>query len=555
MLLTKEVEILVTPENKLRLEEAGYIIPYYYSKDNYKMCVKRGTTILVDVKYLTPSSHCMVKVKCDYCGEEKDIIYKEYYKNVNNKFVNKYACNECISIKKKDILIEKQKLGLLSIKDKGYWTFRENRLQELNNYITKYKTLNAMQMNKEGKNIYTIFTQYNDNIKSACIDLGYSYGELLKYNREYDYYNDYDNLKYDILSIYNDLGRFPKQMEVLKRLHISNNVLLKFGGIDKIRLDMGFKNKEDLIDNRGFNNRSVCEYMTAQYLIANNISYLREQHPFDGKYKNYRSDFTLPLLNGEIIQVEVWGYPKKDVSSKRVIDYNTKRILKEDLYNRYNYIFIGINYEVFYKQDYPSIQNSLYNAFKDYLNLEYKFISQELIIPPYKYTDKELLNELMKYSDDKNMLPHQDILDSKGKSGLYLEVLKRYSNYYNFAKAFGKNTYSKYNNWTKDNIFEGFQYMINNYNHILKNNEYHDLASQDRNITGFMEGVKKYYSSYIDARLHFYEYCLDNNLSLQELDIIYLNNLIEVKKGFNKHTSTYERIQIAKNILDNILIA
>jgi len=291
----------------------------------------------------------MVNVKCDYCREEKEIAYREYIKNINNEYINKYACKNCIHLKKQEILIKKQKLGLLTKKDKGYWIFRENRLIELKLYIEKYKTISCMQKNKEGALIYSLFDQYDDNLKNACIELGYNYSSLLKFQREETYYNNYDNLKNDITEIINELERFPKQREILNRLHISNNVLLKYGGINNIKLDMNYNDENDLIDDRGFFNRSICEYMTAQYFIANNVPYLREQHPFINKYKNYRSDFTLQLFDGRIIQVEVWGYSKSDNSSKRAISYNIKRKLKENLYNEYNYILIGINYEIFYK--------------------------------------------------------------------------------------------------------------------------------------------------------------------------------------------------------------
>ena len=552
MLITKEVEIVLNPENINRFELLGYNIPRYYDKSNYKTSVKRGTKLIIKVEDLTPSSHNMVKVKCDYCGEEKDIEYRYYYNNINNEFINKYACKNCIHLKKQEILIEKQKLNLLTRKDKGYWLFKENRYKELKLYIEKHKTISGMQNNKEGALIYSIFDQYNNdsNLKDACIELGYDYSSLLRFKREETYYDDYDNLKNDIVEIINELGRFPKQKEVLNKLHISNNILLKYGGINSIKLDMNYNDENDLIDDRGFYNRSICEYITAQYFIANNLSYFREQHPFTDKYKNYRSDFTFYLLDNKIIQVEVWGYSKNDNSSKRAISYNIKRQLKEKLYKECNYILIGIDYEIFYKQGYNGIQNSLYELFKDYIDLKYKYVNQEIIIPSCKLTDKELLNELMKYSSDKNMLPLQDILDKNNKSGLYLEVIKRYGSYYNFANTFGKHTYSKFNEWTQDNIFEGFKYMINNYNHILKNEEYKQLSSKDRNITGFMEIVKKYFSSYIDARLCFYEYCLNNSLTIQEDDILYLYNLINIKKGFNKKTATNERIEKASYILN-----
>jgi len=552
MLISTEVEMGINPENINRLEELGYK-PRFYNKYTKKMTYKRGSRILIKVEHLTPSSKNLVEVKCDYCGGEKQITYKDYFKSLTvNDIIKKYCCINCVQLKKREIIEYKFNNNVLTRNDKGYWTFKENRLKELKIYIDKYETIHGIQNNKEGSILHTVMQDYGENIKDLCIELGYDYTKLLRFEREDTYYDNYDNMKHDIKELCIELGRFPKQQEVLSILHISNERLFKFDGIKNIKFDMGYEDKDDLVDDRGFYNRSSCEYMTAQYLITNNMFYTREDHPFEGKYKNYRSDFAIHLSSGEIIQIEVWGFPKDDDVTKRGIVYNNKRKLKEKLYKDNNYRLISIDYETFYKQHYNDILISLKDIFKDFIDLKCEHIEQEIIIPPNKFNDIELLQEIMRYGYDKSILPTQGVLSKNGKSRLFLEALKRYGTYYNFAKKYGKFTSYQVNKWNKNNIFDGFKHMLETYNHILKNNEYKKMSSFDRNITGLAEATKKHFGTYIDARLCFYEYCLDTNFIIQEQELLYLSDLINCKNGFNKITATKIRTDKAKYIVNKL---
>lgn len=49
---------------------------------------------IINVDKLTKGSSAIIKVKCDYCGKEKNIKYKEYIRNIksNNKFSCSYKC-------------------------------------------------------------------------------------------------------------------------------------------------------------------------------------------------------------------------------------------------------------------------------------------------------------------------------------------------------------------------------------------------------------------------------------------------------------------------------
>ena len=86
-------------------------------------------------------------------------------------------------------------------------------------------------------------------------------------------------------------------------LDIPSSTIQYFGGIEKLKNDIGYIG-EDLIDDSGFRNRSHYEYIVAQFLIYNNISYIREQHPFPKPYDNLRSDFTFEKSNGDIYHLK-----------------------------------------------------------------------------------------------------------------------------------------------------------------------------------------------------------------------------------------------------------
>ena len=93
MLITKEIEIRVIPTTVKHYKEYGY---------NFKC----GDIITVDVNHLTESSTYKVLVKCDVCGEEKELSWNKYLKNISK--YNLYTCsNVCSYVKNKKTCLEK----------------------------------------------------------------------------------------------------------------------------------------------------------------------------------------------------------------------------------------------------------------------------------------------------------------------------------------------------------------------------------------------------------------------------------------------------------------
>lgn len=99
-LLTKKIELILASQMINYYEELGYKIPRYYDKKSNRYYVRKGTTITIKIEDLNPNSHIKVMVKCDCCGEEKDIMYSSYCKRRNQEEIgDKYYCQHCASQK------------------------------------------------------------------------------------------------------------------------------------------------------------------------------------------------------------------------------------------------------------------------------------------------------------------------------------------------------------------------------------------------------------------------------------------------------------------------
>ena len=127
MLITKEVEIVLSSINIGHFENLGYVIPRYMNNKN-KSVVKRGTTIIVKIEDLLDGSDAMVECLCDYClrkgKETKYYIKYSNYLTAKNKSLsigleNVDACEICRkSIKVKETV--NKKYGVDKIMDVPY---------------------------------------------------------------------------------------------------------------------------------------------------------------------------------------------------------------------------------------------------------------------------------------------------------------------------------------------------------------------------------------------------------------------------------------------------
>jgi hypothetical protein len=77
---------------------------------------------------------------------------------------------------------------------------------------------------------------------------------------------------------------------------------------------------------------------------------------------------------------------------------------------------------------------------------------------------------------------------------------------------------------------------------------------KDEVVKGIIEGSRKIFGSFMEARISYYEYLVENNKEFPEMDIEYIKNAVETREGFNKRHVTPERIVRLDCVLNKINI-
>jgi len=91
MILTREILIKINESNYSYYEELGYDVSI-------------GETIEIPIEFLSTGSHYKIECKCDGCGVQKDVIFKNYIKYGNRW--GEYFCRKCSENKRKATLIQ-----------------------------------------------------------------------------------------------------------------------------------------------------------------------------------------------------------------------------------------------------------------------------------------------------------------------------------------------------------------------------------------------------------------------------------------------------------------
>lgn len=538
LILPQEVEIMLRGGTITKYEKLGYNIPRTIDK-NGKLKVKINQKIKVHILDLSDDSDIIVKAFCDCCHNMIDIKYTNAIKSISVIKFGKILCEECRKVE-----LSKHKTSVPSV-----WSNKQYALEQLNNFIKNNGTLKGFTVNNKDGNRINVSLKNNDyNIEELCDELGYDYLELNGLYYPVGYLDNFDNFKLVVQEFINENSYFPTIKNLKFDLHIPESVYSKHGTISKIqKLIMG-DNSNLLEDDNGFYNRSHYEYMVAQFLIHNNVNYLREQFPFPKPYNMLRSDFTFYDSNNNNFHVELWGFYETDNVSSRSCQYNLKRIQKEKLYSEYNIKLISINPETF-NTSMDEIQDRLSFIFEPYLKLKLMHIDNKYMINPNKLSDDEILERFMEYSKDSRFLPKQYILQKEIPT-LFNEMNRRYGNQNNFAKKFNKLTYSKVGLWDMDLIIQVFKHIQATYGYVLRMNKIRELISckSDDMLIGFNDGLKKFFDNIIDGYLFYYDYCLKNKIVFHDNDISYLKDL-STGHYFNLKNATEKRKNEAGNIL------
>ncbi|AZV43729.1 hypothetical protein BAOM_3120 [Peribacillus asahii] len=426
MLLSETVDVSISHRNKNIYLNKGY-------NDSIV-----GNVIKVSIEDLPESSGKEIEVQCDYCSDKYNIRYCDYVRT-KHVFLHKDACKKCWHKKRQDILNYKLGNNLIENQsERGYWSSVDNIKNELNEYI-RFNGFTGKSDNEEQNkkwNMISWSVKRNElDLGELVSDLGYDLNNIQR-RKPNGYIIPFEELKEKIDNFVKEYGFFPDQKNLSKDLKIHSSDYQKHGALVEIRDKLGYNDKKYLTDNRGFINKSSFELIVANYLIAQNIPYKREQLPFKvfNKNLNYRSDFTFYLDEKEI-HVEVWGGMRTFNGQRELYDYDSVMKEKLQLYEKYNIELISVTPDIFYNSM-GMIKKKLYNIFSDYLNLPFIEVKDRLVstFTLHEMSDETLFEEIMKFSKIKRVLPSYGTMRENKHEFLFKEVLKRYDSLKEFAK-------------------------------------------------------------------------------------------------------------------------
>jgi hypothetical protein len=89
MILTRDIDIKISESNYQYYDDLGYDVAI-------------GENIKIPVELMSKGSHYKIVCKCDGCGIEKEVIFKNYIKYDNNW--GEYFCRKCSEKKRKETL-------------------------------------------------------------------------------------------------------------------------------------------------------------------------------------------------------------------------------------------------------------------------------------------------------------------------------------------------------------------------------------------------------------------------------------------------------------------
>lgn len=228
MILSKTVKLKINSKTITHYKKLGYD-------------VKVNEIYEIKVEDLTKGSKAEIIVKCDVCGEEKNIEYREYCRNTKN--YNIFCCsNSCSTIKNKETSLKK---------------YGVEHFSKTNEFIEKLK---KTTIEKYGVEYYTQTEEYKNIMKNKEID----YSErtqkqkktcLEKYGSEnYHKSEDFKNKKNEIIKKYKKTITEKLLKKYINLISTDNNNY-KFLCEDK---QHEFEISRELLKNRTILNTKIC---------------------------------------------------------------------------------------------------------------------------------------------------------------------------------------------------------------------------------------------------------------------------------------------------------
>lgn len=160
MLLTKQIEVYITPRNINHYKEKGYAIPMKYSEKSGKEIIDSNIPILVMIEDLSRGSHARIECQCDNCHEIQTFRYADWCRRKYPEFGD--LCKKCATKIKLPHIMEQEygasnsanipsfiaKKKETNLKKYGNeWSIASESVREsiVNEFIEKYGVDNPMK--------------------------------------------------------------------------------------------------------------------------------------------------------------------------------------------------------------------------------------------------------------------------------------------------------------------------------------------------------------------------------------------------------------------------
>jgi len=290
MILTKEIEITIVNTNIK-----------FYKNLNYN--VKFKDIIKVPPEHLTRCSHMKILVKCDICGHEKEIKYRDYM-NSYNKY-NLYSCSSFCSKFKNKLTSNNRELFKKTYNDNNCCIkSKENFIKTC---MDKYNVDNVSKLN------WVKNKKENTMLKKHDV----KYYVLSK-----DFYN-----KSQITSMLNYGTPHPMMSDKMKKIKIQYYLKMGFNVLTK---DYDVYKRKVYRLTRKIRNKLIILWDGNDYY---DNEYIKNNFDLPYHHKNY------PTIDHKISIFE--GF-KNDISAEKISDISnlcfTKRYINSQKYIKINFI-------------------------------------------------------------------------------------------------------------------------------------------------------------------------------------------------------------------------
>ena len=342
MLITDKLSITIN---------SGFHIKYF--KDKGFDGVKMGDKIEIDISLLPKGSHETIKAKCDYCGDIKELFYKEY--NYSVKTNDKFCCSKCLSLKIEETC--RKRYGKKSFTETDIFKEKSAKTCLKKYKVDRYcktkkcvKQSKKTSINKYGVEHYSKTNEYKERCKKTSLE---------NYGTEYPFQNE--DLKKKLKNILLEKTGFEHALQNPESVEKSKKTSMKRYGVDCYAKTDKYKKryKKTMLlktsQEKNLSRIKLKKTCLLKYGVENpmqNIEIHEKQQLsafYIKKYKNdlyYRGTYELDFLNK--------FYDKIEISKSKSITYifeNKQRRYHPDFYIKNLNLIVEIKSTYTYKYD------------------------------------------------------------------------------------------------------------------------------------------------------------------------------------------------------------